>query len=452
MSVVDQHDLAERGRASRLRGSLILGCAVAVATLGGVVAWWSSAPSLAGVAPGQLATSLAQLSGLVASVLICVQLLLISRVPWLVEVIGLGPMASWHRSVGSAVLILIVAHVGLVVVGGMLLDRRTLWSELIIVVAGDPEIVQALVGTGLVLAAGLTSARLARSRLRYEWWYAIHVTVYLGVFLSFGHQVHSGVHFVANQPMRIAWTVLYLLTAGVIVLGRVIIPWAGFHGHRLWVERVVPEAADVVSVWLRGHRLERLGIRPGQFFFVRFLAPGHLWTAHPYSVSLLPDQGRMRFTIGAAGDHSNRARHLKPGTRVLLEGPFGNFCAARSDFRGVLLIAGGSGIGPIAALARDLCQRGRDVVLVHRASSEQRLPLRAELTGLELSFLPVLGRRDELGHDPLRPDSLVELVPDLASREAFVCGSVGFVLATTTALHNLGVPADRIHREELELA
>src|SRR6478609_2333316 len=105
---------APRGRALRVRGSMIIGFTVGLAALVGVVAWWSSAPSSPGSAPGQLAAALAQLSGLVASVLICVQLLLISRVPWLVKIIGLGPMVRWHRPVGSAVLILVLAHVVLV--------------------------------------------------------------------------------------------------------------------------------------------------------------------------------------------------------------------------------------------------------------------------------------------------------------------------------------------------
>ena len=55
---------------------MIIGCTVGLAALVGVVAWWSSAPSSPGSAPGQLAAASAQLSGLVASVFVCLQLLL----------------------------------------------------------------------------------------------------------------------------------------------------------------------------------------------------------------------------------------------------------------------------------------------------------------------------------------------------------------------------------------
>ena len=315
-----------------------------------------------------------------------------------------------------------------------------------------PALVQALIGTTLVVVAGLTSARIARSRLRYEWWYAVHVSVYVGIFLSFAHQVNSGVHFVGNPAMRVGWTAMYVLTAALILLGRVVGPTAGVLRQPVRVECVTPEAPNVVSVWLHGPGLWRLRVRAGQFFFVRFVAVGHLWTAHPYSVSHLPHRGRMRLTIGGSGDHSNAVRHLRPGTRVLLQGPFGRFGQSGATDVPVLLLAGGSGVGPVAALARELCEAGRDVVLVHRASAEEDLPLRQETSGLPLTFVPVVGRRSELGQDPLSVESLRRLVPDVVDREAFVCGSVGLVRSAVAVLGALGVPAERIHHEELDLA
>ena len=452
MAVVDRLDVIPHRRTRHRSGSTVIAGIVLLGTLATVTCWWARLPDLHHAGPGDVATVTAQLAGLVASVLVCLQLLLIARVPWLANAIGLASMVSWHRVVGTAVLILIVVHVVLAVLGGMLLARQTAWSQLIITMVGSSDLVQALVGTALIVGAGLTSARVARSRLRYEWWHAVHLGVYVGIYLSFAHQVNAGDHFVDSVAMRATWISLYVLTAVLIVVGRVLVPWSGFLAQRVRVEGVVPETTDVASVWLTGSRLHRLRVRPGQFFFVRFITPGHVWSAHPYSVSLLPNRGRMRFTIGGVGDHSSRTRQLKPGTRVLLEGPYGSFCATRSTVCGALLIAGGSGVGPIVALARELCLRGRDVVVIQRASSAEQLPLRDEIARLELRFVPVIGRRSELGHDPLRPTSLREIVPDVDGREAFVCGSAGLVRSASSALQTLGVPAERIHREELALA
>ena len=49
-----------------------------------------------------------------------------------------------------------------------------------------------------------------------------------------------------------------------------------------------PEGPGVVSVVLRGRRLDRLPVAGGQFFQWRFLRRGLWWQAHPYSLSAAP--------------------------------------------------------------------------------------------------------------------------------------------------------------------
>src|SRR5690242_18896567 len=201
MAAVDQLDLITRRGVRHAPGSSVVAGLVLAGIVVSVVCWWTGLPRTGSPSPGVVVAGGAQLAGLIASVLVCLQLLLIARVPLLVRTIGLGPMVGWHRRIGSAVLILNVLHVLLAVLGAMLLDRRTLWSELTTTVFADPALVQATIGTALIVVAGLTSARIARSRLRYEWRYAVHVSVYLGIFLSFAHQVNSGVHFVESPAM-----------------------------------------------------------------------------------------------------------------------------------------------------------------------------------------------------------------------------------------------------------
>lgn len=421
--------------------------------LGVLGLWWVDTPSFGSLTPGKAMTAAGELTGMVAGVLICVQILLIARVPWLERAIGLDRLVSWHRSLGTSVLLLTVTHVLLIVVGGMATDQVTLWSEFWTTTLPQPDVLTALIGTGMLILAGVTSARAARQHLSYEAWYWLHTTTYVAVFLTFGHQINAGAHFVGSPVNRVLWTVLYLGTAAAVVVWRAVLPAAAVLRHRVRVERVVEEASGVTSVWLHGAHLDERNARAGQFFTFRFLAWGHLATAHPYSVSFLPEGNRMRITVGALGDHSSAVNDLRPGTHVFMQGPYGRFTADRARGRKILLIAGGVGIGPIRTLAHELRDQGRDVVVIHRGPSADQLPLSHELDGHEgIRFIRLVGRRRDLGYDPLSAATLKRLVPDVTHREVFICGSPGMTETATSSLRSLGVAGRHIHQEELSMA
>ena len=427
------------------------------ATLGGAAGvlafWWAGTPASVGSTPGGALTSVGELAGLLAAYLVCFQLLLIGRVPWFERAVGMDRLVGWHRSLGTTVVLLVLTHVGLMIVGGGLLDHRAPWPEALSLVATQPELLSAVVGTGIFLLVGLSSARLARTVLSYEVWFVLHLSIYLGIYLTFGHQIAAGAHFVGSPVARAVWIGLYVATASALLTWRVIIPLLSHRQLMVSVDQVVPEGTGMVSVWLRGSGLQRLQARGGQFVLVRFLAPGHLWTAHPYSLSIIPTSDHLRVTVAALGDHSAATGRLRPGTRVLLEGPFGRFTAEQASSRYALLVAGGAGIGPIRSLAEDLVLQGRDVVVLHRAHTADGLALSRELTGAaSVRYVPLPGRRDELGYDPLDPQHLAQLVPDIAHRDVFVCGPQGLMTAVIHAARALGVPRSAIHHEELSLS
>jgi len=440
---------ATRSPAPRRRTSAVL-----VATWLGCVAvlafWWQGASPSVAAAPGGALMSVGELAGLLASFLVCVQVLLIARVPWFERSVGFDRLVAWHRSLGTTVVLLVVTHVLLMILGGALLDRVSAWAEVPAVLRTQPYLWWALVGTVLFLAVGVSSARLARRRLRYEVWFGIHLTIYVGIFLAFFHQIAGGTHFVSSSWARVAWILLYSATGGAILVWRVVLPLLDHRRLGLRVSAVVPEGRGLVSVWLSGGGLSQLHAQAGQHLLVRFMTRGHLGTAHPYSLSMVPTGDRLRLTIGALGDHSTAVAGLRPGTRVQVEGPFGRFTADRASTHQVLLVGGGAGIGPVRALAEELVGRGHEVVVVHRAHTADGLALAGEFTeSPRLRYLPVPGRRAELGYDPLSAAHLRALVPDVAARDVFVCGPPAMITTVVRSVRALGVPAAAIHREEI---
>jgi predicted ferric reductase len=429
----------------------------ALLTAGGVAAcgfWWFDPASAALASPGDVLTAAGRVAGLVGAYLALVQLLLLARVPRLERAIGFDRLAAWHRGLGTNVVLILVAHVLLVTAGLALTERHAPWSAAWEIITTYPDMLLAVAGLALFLVVAFSSAHLARSRLSYETWYLLHLTTYLALALAFFHQISSGADFVTDPKARLLWIACYAAVAGCVVWWRGVVPVRRWFRHAITVDRVVRETPDTVSVWLRGRNLAELNARPGQFLLWRFVTVGHLWSAHPYSLSA-PVQGhRMRITVKDAGDHSAALARLHRGVPVFAEGPFGRFTADNRQLDRVLLISGGSGIAPIRALAEQLLGERTDVVLVHRASSWQDVPFRAELDAMAsrgLTARYLIGRRAELRADPLGPHSLRRLVPDIQRRSVYVCGPQGMTATVLASLHRLGVPARHIHTEEFSL-
>jgi predicted ferric reductase len=408
-----------------------LAAAAALALLNGavVVALWGPAGVRDIHDTASLLTGLGRVTGLLGAYLALVQLLLLARIPGL----DLERLARVHRWNGFACLALLVAHTVLIVAGYTVGDRISLWDEIERLISGYPGVITATAGLVALIAVTVTSVVIVRRRLRYETWYFVHLYAYLGVALAFSHQLATGSSFVGRPEARAYWYALYAVTLGALAVFRIALPLWRSQGLR--VLRVIDEAPGVVSLEIGGRRLDRTRARAGQFFMWRFLTRRHWWEAHPFSLSAVPDGRRLRITVKGLGDYTTSLRDVPPGTRVIAEGPFGGF---RPAGRGVALIAGGVGITPVRALLEDM---PGDVVVVYRAVREEDIILRAELDELARRMHYVVGEA------PLSPERLLELVPDLAERDVFVCGPP----AMTEAVRATGVPRRQVFVERFAL-
>jgi predicted ferric reductase len=451
----------EAGRRVRMtsRIAAFVVWSVALGNLGVVVWLWLHGGNL-GLAEesiGGLLTSLGRLTALIGTYLVLLQVLMLARIPILERAVGFDRLTVWHRRNGKLAITLVVAHVPLIIVGYALTMQSPLGAEIRQIYSSFPGMVTATIGTAVLIAVVVSSLVIARRRLSYEAWYLVHLASYAGILLAYFHQIPTGNELSANASQRGYWYGLYAATIVLLVVFRVLAPLARYRRHGLRVAEVRRESRDVVSVYIEGRGLERLGARGGQFFIWRFLSRGRWWQAHPFSLSSAPDGRRLRITVKDLGDFTSALGDLRPGTRVMADGPFGSFTAERCSDRGVVLIAGGIGIAPLRAMLDEFVARGQPVTVIQRARSETELVLRYELVARAIAgtvrLIEVVSDcAREPGHELLGDRHLRELVPDIESHDVFVCGPPRMMSHVRTTLRSMGIPARHIHSEHFSFA
>ncbi len=282
----------------------------------------------------------------------------------------------------------------------------------------------------------------------------MHITAYAAIALSWFHEIPTGNELTVHPVAADYWRSLFLATLVLLVVFRVVQPLVRSLAHGLRVEEVVAEGPDVVSVRIGGRRLGGLNARAGHFFLWRFLSPsGRWWEAHPFSLSAAPDGRSFRITAKGVGGYSRALAALQPGTRVVVEGPFGTFTDAVRRREKVLLIAGGIGITPVRSL---LDEMDGDVAVLYRVVRDDDVVFRDELDavarerGIALTY--VVGDHAAPGGDRLlSPEHLRELVPDVAEREVFLCGPPAMTHAIEKSVRTAGVPRRFVHVERFAL-
>jgi predicted ferric reductase len=402
-------------------------------------------------------TAAGQITALVGTYLALVQVLLMSRSPWLERRFGMNGLAQWHRWLGFTVTILISAHVVCSTVGYALGDGSSVAAEAWTLITTYPYVLMATVATGLLIMVAVTSLRAMRRRLSWETWRFLHLYAYLAIALAFGHELAVGSDFSDDAIARWYWIALYVAVGLCVLAFRVGHPLRMSLHHRLRVARVVPEAPGVVSLYVTGRDLQRLQARAGQYFRWRFLTPTRWWRTHPFSLSAGLNGQYLRLTIKGVGDDSRGLQDVHPGTRLAVEGPYGLFTAQRQSRPKVLLIAGGIGITPLRALLEEIPPRKEAITLIYRATRWEDVVFRTELEQLirdrrgTIHYL--IGRRgsSELPYDPLSAQTLRRLVPDLESRDVFICGPASMMQRVEGILRSIGLPPEQIHLERFAL-
>jgi CDP-4-dehydro-6-deoxyglucose reductase, E3 len=146
---------------------------------------------------------------------------------------------------------------------------------------------------------------------------------------------------------------------------------------------------------------------------------------------------------------------LRPGDRVLVSGPYGSFTAAPGEAGPMLLLAGGSGLAPVRALAEDALRQPTcaQVVLFFSARSERDLIDDERLREWQRRHPRFRYLRTLTGADGPPPTGRIPAIlggffPGLSGWRVYIAGAPGFAAACAAAAHACGARPGRVLAEE----
>ncbi len=391
--------------------------------------------------PNERLMSIGRLFGLLAAFCVLLELTLMSRAPFIERDFDLQDIIDLHRLTGYGVLLSISAHVVFLTIS-YAAGSLSLWAQFLDFNNHYEDILMATIGTGVFFLATSLSVRIIRTNIRYELWYVVHLTIYLAIVLTFLHQIPNGNDFIGSPWFTAFWYGLYGFVTLIWAWYRVLRPYWLAIKYDFRVYAVERAAANTYSVFLTGRNIQRFKFQPGQYANWRIMARG-LWTeSHPFSISSPIDNGLLRFTAKVSGSYTAKLRDLKPGARVLVDGPRGNFGADRAELTSkAVLIGGGIGVAPFLSTANMLLRQRKQVTLLYAAKTMSDVAFINELRALQPFGLTIRLYVSEYNIHITREVLAQYAVEDTT---IYICGPDGMSKAFQKTLKELGFPKQRV--------
>ena len=199
------------------------------------------------------------------------------------------------------------------------------------------------------------------------------------------------------------------------------------------------------------------GHRAGQHLDVRLTAEDGYQAQRSYSIGSAPGDG-VALTIERLDDGEVSpylVDEARVGDQIEVRGPIGGYFVWDGDEpEPVLLVAGGSGVVPLMAMARHRARIGSETPmrLVYSSRTWGDVIYRDELEPLGLDVVHTLTREQPSSWTGYSRRIDTELLSEVAwpasdSPRVYVCGSTRFVDAAADGLLELGYEADWIRTE-----
>lgn len=404
--------------------------------------------------------SLAMVFGIISYTLFCCTLLLSTRLHFLDKLFGNDSVLRLHGYIAAISIVTGCIHY---LLKSGYLEKNTLQSTI-----GSSALILFLaimVITVVLMTSGFPVRMQFLSRLR------VNASERFNLDYSLIKLIHNGfslavalilIHvFIASSTQE---TVLRMSLMGLLGGGTL----ARYMYHKLirpqinrkkgcTLEKIEQPAHDIVRLYIASDSDKRVGFLPGQFCYLRLHTSETGGEEHPFTLSSSPTTTTIAMTIKNLGNYTAKLAHLKTGTPVSIDGPYGIFTPA-ADGRKKVFIAGGIGITPFMSILSTWYKEENipDTTLIWSVRTEEDL---IDLQHFEkmhttcpwFTFIPALTKSQNRNYRQgrINRDLLSEIFTDsdISPTDVFICGPAPMVRITNRYCRSCGVPRRNIHFE-----
>jgi predicted ferric reductase len=392
--------------------------------------------------------------GFLALALLALQFVASGRIRRVAPGFGVDNVLQAHRELGVVGVLFALAH------PLVLVSAHAPFLEYFDPRVNAPRAVLLVLATLALVAITATSLWRTLFRLEYEWWRLVHGG--LAVFIVFTGLVHAlqVAHYLEPLWKRGTLAVIIGSCLYLVIHTRIVRPWRS-RTRPYSVVAVQPERDECWSVTVKPVGHEGLRFVPGQFAWLTMGSTPFTLQQHPFSFASSARRRELTFTAKALGDFTATWEHIRPGTSVYLEGPFGSFTPDPSPRTGLFLVMGGIGITPAMSMLRTLRddRDSRTVLLIYANDDWEHVTFREELEELthtlRLTVVHVLRNPPEgwQGAEGLVTPELIDAhLPE--RREEFqylVCGPDPLMDVAEESLRDAGIPWTRVYTERYSI-
>ena len=237
------------------------------------------------------------------------------------------------------------------------------------------------------------------------------------------------------------------------------------------IVEVIQETPDTKT--LRIELTKPINFVPGQFVMAGLeLEPGETipgkskdsgqkkLVKRAFSIASSPTEKEhidLTFNLNPGGQLSPHLYSVKEGGLVYIEGPYGKFNFRQDQSKHHVFLGAGTGITPLMSMLR--FGKAKNLpggkTLIYSVKTPENIVYKKELIGLQKSGLRLfitITRPENSGWTGLtgRIDKkmISETVGDLSDAVFYMCGPPEMVESTVKILEELGIPKERINREQ----